>query len=75
MQLTDLRFLQKTQVLLVQFDDGMQGMIRLAALNPAAQEITALSPISPLQIILYFDGLQLGQVFDVAHLRELIQCD
>ncbi|MCX7122991.1 MAG: hypothetical protein NTV32_04890 [Gammaproteobacteria bacterium] len=73
MQLTDLRFLQNTQTLLLHFDDGVNGTISLANLSPGAKEITGIAPISPLQIVLYFDGLKSGQIFDVLRLRELSQ--
>ncbi len=73
MHLTDLRFIQKTQELLLQFESGSQGAIQLGDLNPLAKTITGIEPISSTQIKLYFDGLESGQLFEAQQLQELMR--
>ena len=69
MPLTDLRFLQNTQELLLQFEDGSKGTVILSDLNQQAQVISGIEAISPLQIKFYFDGSEQGVVFDAAQLQ------
>ena len=72
MHLTDVRFLQKTQELLVKFQDGRQGVIQVADLNPQAKVISGIAPISSAQIKLYFDEAASGVIFSADQLRGLM---
>ena len=73
MLLTDMRFLQKTQELLLQFDAGIKGTVALIDLNPQAQVISGIEPISASHIIFYFDGSEQGITFDVLQLQGLMK--
>ncbi len=71
MSLSDIRFLQKTQTLMLQYADGTRGEVQLARLNPQAQAISGIEPLSQTQIKLYFDGADAGILFNTDDLKGL----
>ena len=73
MQLTSVRFLQKTQELLLWFDNGSTGSLSLADLTTKAHHLTAIEPYSTSELGLYFDEVEQPIAFSAAQLHYLLE--